>query len=128
VAAQGQHGRGGGKFGEGKDSAEQCAAYRASVRPWGGATSIHWLGEQAEARARQGLPGGGRESSNSGELAAWPEQHAKGRATRDPSGVRSSTRLRRKAAVGGVHRGGFYGGRGGSEPVASRVAAAWLHL
>jgi hypothetical protein len=63
------------------------------MRPREGATSPHWLGEQAEARARQGLPGGGRGSSNSGELAAWPEQHAKGRATGDPSGVRSSTRL-----------------------------------
>jgi hypothetical protein len=42
---------------------------------------------------------------------AWPEQHAKGEATGDPNGVRSSTRLRSKAARGGVHRGGFYGGR-----------------
>jgi hypothetical protein len=41
--------------------------YRVSVRPRGGATSTHWLGEQAEARARPGLPGGGRGSSNSGE-------------------------------------------------------------
>jgi hypothetical protein len=68
-------------------------AYRASVRPRGGATSTHWLGEQAETRARQGLPGGSRGSSNSGELAARPKQHAQGRATGDPSGVRSSTRL-----------------------------------
>jgi hypothetical protein len=59
-----------------------------------------------KARARQGLPGSGRGSSNSGELAARPEQHAQGRATRDPSGVRSSTHLRRKAARGGVHRDG----------------------
>jgi hypothetical protein len=66
--------------------------------------STHYLGEQAEARARRGLPGGGRGSSNSGELVAWPEQHAKGEATGDPSGVRSSTCLRRKAAGGGVHR------------------------
>jgi hypothetical protein len=51
------------------------------VRPRGGATSPHWLGEQSKAWARQGLPGGGRGSSNSGELAAWPEQHAKGEAT-----------------------------------------------
>jgi hypothetical protein len=51
------------------------------VRPRRGATSTHWLGEQAEVGARQGLPGGGRGRSNSGELAAWPEQHAKGRAT-----------------------------------------------
>jgi hypothetical protein len=56
-------------------------AYRASVQPRGGATSTHWLGEQVEARARQGLPGGGRGSSNSDELAARPEQHAQGRAT-----------------------------------------------
>jgi hypothetical protein len=102
--------------------------YRALVRPRGGATSTHWLGEQAEARARQGLPGGGRGSSNSGELVAWPKQHVKGRATGDPSGVRSSTRLRRKAAGGGVHRGGFYGERRRLEPVPSRAAAAWLHL
>jgi hypothetical protein len=34
----------------------------------------HWLGEQAGAQARQGLPGGGRGSSNSGELAARFEQ------------------------------------------------------
>jgi hypothetical protein len=86
-------------------------AYGASVWPREGATGTHWPGERAEARARQGLPGGGRESSNSGELAAWPEQHAHGRATRDPSGVRSSTHLRRKAAGGGVHREGSYGGR-----------------
>jgi hypothetical protein len=104
MATQGQHGRGGAKSGEGKISAEQCAAYRASVRPRGGATSTHWLGGQAEARARQGLPGDGRGSSNSGELEARTEQHAQGRATGDPCGVRSSTRLRRKAAGGGVHR------------------------
>jgi hypothetical protein len=79
-------------------------AYRASLRPKGGATSTHWLGEQAEARARHGLLGGGCGSSNSGELVAWPEQHAKGEATGVPSGVRSSTCLRRKAVGGGVHR------------------------
>jgi hypothetical protein len=78
----GAPGRGGAKYGKGKSSAEQCAAYGAKVRPRGGATSTHWLGVQAEARARQGLPGGGRGSSNSGEQAARPEQHAQGRATR----------------------------------------------
>jgi hypothetical protein len=88
----------------GKGSAEPCVMYMASVRPRGGATSTHWLGEQAESWTRQGLSGGGRGSSNSGELAARPEQHAQGRATGDPSGVRSSMRLRRKAAGGGVHR------------------------
>jgi hypothetical protein len=86
-------------------------AYRASVWPRKGATGTHWLGERAEARARQGLPGGGRGSSNSGELAARPEQHAHRRATGDPNGVMSSTHLRRKAAGGGVHREGSYGGR-----------------
>jgi hypothetical protein len=86
-------------------------AYRASVWPREGATGTHWLGERAEAWAWQGLPGGGRGSSNSGELAARPEQHAHGRASGDPSGVRSSTRLRRKAAGGGVHRDGSYGVR-----------------
>jgi hypothetical protein len=35
-------------------------AHRASVRPRGGATYTHWLGERAEARARRGLPDGGR--------------------------------------------------------------------
>jgi hypothetical protein len=68
VVVQGQHGHGAAKSGDGKGSAEQCAAQRASVRPRGGATSAQWLGEQAEARARQGLPDSGRGSSGSGEL------------------------------------------------------------
>jgi hypothetical protein len=46
------------------------AAQEASRCPRGGARSGHWLGEQAGAQARQGLPGGGRGSSDSGELAA----------------------------------------------------------
>jgi hypothetical protein len=68
AVAQGQHGRDGAKSGEGKGSADQCTTHRASVRPRGGATSAQWLGEQAEAQARRGLPGGGRRSLVSGEL------------------------------------------------------------
>jgi hypothetical protein len=49
-------------------------AREASRCPREGARSAHWLGEQAGARARQGLPGGDRGSSNSGELAARSEQ------------------------------------------------------
>jgi hypothetical protein len=51
-------------------------AHRASVRPRGGATSAQWLGEQAEARARRGLPDGGRGSSGSGELVGRSDQQA----------------------------------------------------
>jgi hypothetical protein len=54
----------------------QCAAHRASVSPRGGATSAHWLGEQAEVRARQWLPGGDSRSSGSGEQAVRPGLHA----------------------------------------------------
>jgi hypothetical protein len=46
------------------------------VRPRGGATSTQWLGEEAEARARRGLPGGGHGSSGSGQLVGRSGQQA----------------------------------------------------
>jgi hypothetical protein len=41
-----------------------------------GARRVHWLGESAEGRARQWLPGGESRSSGSGEQAGRPGQHA----------------------------------------------------
>jgi hypothetical protein len=46
------------------------------MRPRGDATSAQWLGEQAEARTRRGLPGGGRGSSGAGELVGRSGQQA----------------------------------------------------
>jgi hypothetical protein len=76
AAGQGQHGRGSTKSGEGTGLAEQCAAHRASRCPREGARRVHWLGEPAEGRARQWLPGGSRGSSGSDEQEGQPGQHA----------------------------------------------------
>jgi hypothetical protein len=40
-------------------------------------------GEQAEVQVRQGMPDGGRGSSDTGELGVWPEQQV----TREDTGV-----------------------------------------
>jgi hypothetical protein len=103
-AAPGQHDRGGAKPGEGTGGAEQCAAHGASRCPREGARWVGWLGGRAESRARRWLPGGGRRDIGSGEPAARAGQQASVGATGGPSGVRSSTCLRRKAVGGGVHR------------------------
>jgi hypothetical protein len=93
AATQGRHGRGGVKSGEGTGGAGQCAAHRTSRCPKEGARWVGCLGGRAESRARRWLPGG-RGDFDSGEQATQPEQQVKGGATRDPSGLRSSTRLR----------------------------------
>jgi hypothetical protein len=76
ATAQGQYVRGGAKSGEVTGGAGQCDAHRASRCPRGGARWVPGLGEQAEVRARQWLPGGGRGNSDSCEQAAPPSLHA----------------------------------------------------
>jgi hypothetical protein len=90
--------------GEDRGGAGQRVARTTSLGPSGCAEMVGCLGDRAEGGARRQQQRGGRRSSNSYELAAWPEQHAKRGATGDLSGVRRSTCLRRKAGRCGVHR------------------------
>jgi hypothetical protein len=79
-------------------------ARAASLGPRESAATVGWLGDRAGSRARRWLPGGGRGDTGSGEPAAQAGQQASAGATGGPSGVRSSTCMRRKAGGGGVHR------------------------
>jgi hypothetical protein len=61
--------------GEGRSNADECVAQLGPRCPRKGARWVPGLGEQAEVRARQWLPNGGRGSSGSGEQAARLGQH-----------------------------------------------------
>jgi hypothetical protein len=119
-------GRGHSNYGEDRGGAGQRVARVASLGPRGCAEMVGWLGDRAKGRARRWLPGGGLGSSNSGELAARPEQHAQGRATGGPSGVRSSTCLRRNASGGGVHRVAPMADGGGTVLARGEEVAAFI--
>jgi hypothetical protein len=119
-------GRGHSNYGEDRGGAGQRVARVASLGPRGCAEMVGWLGDRAKGRARRWLPGGSLGSSNSGELAARPEQHAQGRATGGPSGVRSSTCLRRKASGGGVHRVAPMADGGGTVLARGEEVAAFI--
>jgi hypothetical protein len=60
AAAQGQHGRCGANFGEGKGSAGQHVAVEASGRPREAARRVSWLGIQVGDRAHRRTLGGDR--------------------------------------------------------------------
>jgi hypothetical protein len=90
-------GRGHSNSGENRGGTGQRVARAASLGPRGCADTVGWLGDCAGSRARRWLPGGGRRDTGSGELAAQAGQQASAGATGGPSGVRSSTCLRRKA-------------------------------
>jgi hypothetical protein len=71
--------------------------------------------------------GGRRWKGHSSELAAWPGQQAKGKATRSPRAGRSSTCWRCKRQEGGARRGHHWRRQwrlGGSVPGAMHAAAS----
>jgi hypothetical protein len=76
ATAQGLHGRGGTKSGEGTGSTRQHVAVEASGRPSGAARRVGWLGIQVGNRAKRRTLGGGRWNSDSGEQAARAGLHA----------------------------------------------------
>jgi hypothetical protein len=62
--------------GEDRSDADECVAQLGPRCPREGARWVPGLGEQAEVRARQWLPGGGRGSLGSDEQEARLGQHA----------------------------------------------------